>query len=186
MRDRFGKLKAFLVGIVTLVSTAAHADVLRLYECSYLGDGKTLKPLKRIPSLHSGEIVDAAYQAKENLSFAFADVTVAKDAFQLKVNEITTGLNFLTVRIPETSEKTSTLILRVNERLCFYSQISIKPQIQKIQYSKAEFLGIPSVTSCSLQTSGPNYSGMFIAFALFSLVCLLMHRLRQSSEKLRF
>lgn len=196
MMEALKKLSLFLimVGLPLAVQALETPKILRLSECQYEDGSSRLKSLKVSNPFRAGDSIDLNFQSKQEAVYPIVDWKLIKQngqqsaSGQIDVSLIEGGLNFITWNAPVRESDDSFLVLRVNEKDCYYAQLK-SVQTTSLEspgptFVKADLSIFPMVTSCSLQETAAPFTHMLVSLILLSMVLILMHRLRIHSRKL--
>jgi hypothetical protein len=190
---------ALTLGILTLHSAATSAaTIIPLRECQYEEGSSSLKAQKLVHKIPAGKLIDLSFQSKEAYQYPIVDVQLkagakaARQVDQIHLKKIEGGLNFVTFQAPKSTTQDHFLVVKINEKDCFYAQIrslELRPDereaSQQPQFIRAEVL--PIASNCSLQASENNadYSAMLVSIICFSALLLLLYRLRIRSHRIQ-
>ena len=188
-------LSISLLGLIPLMSHAQEGSkILRLSECRFEGNTTRLKTLKTLTPFNTDDSIDLNFQSKQEWIYPIVDWKLIKQDGrvssngQIRVSLVQGGLNFVTWNAPSREDDDAFLMLRVNEKDCYYAQLK-KSEPTNLEAPAPIFLKaqlIPLATSCSLQDTPANFAHMLISILLFSLILFLMYRLRIHSQRLHF
>lgn len=186
-----------LTASITLIasySLSAHAAVvIPMQSCQYENGGKYFKPLRTIAKVPAGELVDLSFSSKDAYQYPIVDVQLksrvslkSRDVDQVHISEVKGGLNFITLQSPEASAQDHFLVLKINDRDCYYAQIKSfesAPEDEQPQFVKAQMLSVS--TSCSIQEGDRDYRAMLIAFLGFTVLLLILYRIRMRAYRIQ-
>ena len=128
--------------------------------------------------IHSNQ-VDLSFASKEEIPFGIADIEWVKadgqiiETQSIKLNQINSGVNFITTEISEQTKIATHILLKINERLCYFAAVQTKPE-----WTAAAFIPGMAATSCSLEVNSVANQQMLFSFILFTALLLLSQRRR--------
>lgn len=171
---------------------AQAATVIEMSPCADRAQTSTFKFKKTSQTVSPQSLVDLSFETKEDLIHPYVEVSIVDDAGSIKssdsfsLQQISSGTNYLTAPIPASMKDYSGkafLVARINDRLCFYAQITATAQpTPETQIIAASFAG---PLSCSLQKSTVTPAWMLLNFVLFTALVGLLALLRRSASRIR-